>query len=67
MSHVSLHECGNKFLKRTKKDLRLSHSIILQIVNLRTFPCGHADTFITCGFELTKVCNICNSLNTILF
>lgn len=51
---VSLHECGNKLKNdsgvdvQKKKKVRLNHSIILQRANLRTFQCGHADTFIKC-------------------
>lgn len=54
---VSLHECGNKFkndsgvdVQKKKKFVRLNHSIILQIASLRTFQCGHADTFIKCDY-----------------
>lgn len=38
------------YKKKKKKIVRLNHSIILQIANLRTFQCGHADTFIKCDY-----------------
>lgn len=33
-----------------KEIVRLNHSVILQIANLRTFQCGHADTFVKCDY-----------------
>lgn len=37
-------------LKNDYKYVKPSHSIILQIANLRIFKCGHADTFSKCDY-----------------